>query len=67
MWGNMVTQLKAKTKNKPPATLLASLDLIRSAYRNPTQHPEALYDIDSAQDLFGVCIDVIGKMAGELP
>ena len=66
MWANMVEQLKAKTRNKPPATLLNSLDLIRSAYRNPTQHPEATYEIDSSQDLFGVCLDVIGKMGSEL-
>lgn len=66
MWGDMLDQLKAKTKNKPPATLLISLDLIRSAYRNPTQHPQETYEIDSAQDLFGVCLDVIGKMTEEL-
>lgn len=66
MWGPMVDQLRAKTKNKPPEPLLSSLDLIRTAYRNPTQHPEALYEIDSAQDLFGVCLDVIGKMTDEL-
>lgn len=66
MWANMVDQLKAKTRNKPPATLLNSLDLIRTAYRNPTQHPEATYEIDSAQDLFGVCLDVIGKMGSEI-
>jgi len=66
MWGPMVDQLRAKTKNRPPETLLASLDLIRTAYRNPTQHPEALYEIDSAQDLFGVCLDVIGKMTDEI-
>lgn len=67
MWGPMLDQLRAKTKNKPPESLLSSLDLIRSAYRNPTQHPEAIYEIDSAQDLFGVCLDVIGKMTDELP
>lgn len=66
MWGPMLTQLKTKTKNKPPDTLLSSLDLIRTAYRNPTQHPEAIYEIDSAQDLFGVCLDAIGKMGSEL-
>jgi hypothetical protein len=65
MWAPMLTELKAKTKNAPPTTLIASLDLIRTAYRNPTQHPESIYEIDSAQDLFGVCIDVIGKMASE--
>jgi hypothetical protein len=66
MWGPMVDQLRAKTRNRPPEALLASLDLIRTAYRNPTQHPESLYEIDSAQDLFGVCLDVIGKMSDEL-
>jgi hypothetical protein len=66
MWGPMLTELRAKTRNKPPEALLSSLDLIRSAYRNPTQHPELIYEIDSAQDLFGVCLDVIGKMAHEL-
>ncbi|MDO9359269.1 MAG: hypothetical protein Q7T70_09785 [Polaromonas sp.] len=66
MWAAMLEQLKGKTKNRPGATLLASLDLIRSAYRNPTQHPELTYEIDAAQDLFGVCLDVIGKMAIEL-
>ena len=66
MWGPMLSELKAKTKNRPPDTLLNSLDLIRTAYRNPTQHPEAIYEIDSAQDLFGVCLDVIGKMGREL-
>ena len=67
MWSNMVEQLRAKTRNKPPETLLNALDLIGSAYRNPTQHPETIYEIDGAQDLFGVCIDVIGKMSCELP
>jgi hypothetical protein len=65
MWASMLDQLKAKSKNKPPATLLKTLDIIRDSYRNPTQHPEATYTIDSAQDLFGVCLDVIGKMADE--
>lgn len=65
MWANMIDQLKSKQRNKPPATLLSSLDLIRTAYRNPTQHPEAIYEIDNAQDLFGVCLDVIGKMGDE--
>ena len=66
MWANMLDQLRAKTRNKPPVALLSSLDLIRDAYRNPTQHPEATYEIDSAQDLFGVCLDVIGKMGCEI-
>jgi hypothetical protein len=66
MWANMVDQLRAKRTKKPPAALLDSLDMVRNNYRNPTQHPKKLYDIDEAQDLFGVCLDVIGKMGAEL-
>ena len=66
MWGPMTDQLRAKKRDKPPANLLESLDLVRKAYRNPTQHPEAVYEIDNAQDLMGVCLDLIGKMAVEL-
>ncbi|WP_281188995.1 hypothetical protein [Vibrio harveyi] len=66
MWANMVEQLRTKKTNKPPKALLDSLNMVRENYRNPTQHPEALYTIDTAQDLFGVCIDLIGKMAKEL-
>ncbi|MDT4952303.1 MAG: hypothetical protein QOJ02_441 [Acidobacteriota bacterium] len=63
MWGNMVIGLRAKTRNKPPVILLDSLDMIRRSYRNPTNHPEAVYTLEEAQDLLGVCIDVVNKMA----
>jgi hypothetical protein len=66
MWAQMITQLRAKKTNKPSQVLLDSLDLVRNSYRNPTQHPEAIYDIDQAQDLFGVCLDLISKMTAEL-
>jgi hypothetical protein len=66
MWGPMSAQLRALTSNKPSETILNTLDLVRVSYRNPTQHPEAKYDIESAQDLLGVCIDLINKMASEL-
>lgn len=66
MWGPMTTELRNKSRNKPPTVLLNSLDLVRTSYRNPTQHPDAIYDIESAQDLFGVCLDVLGKMLSEL-
>ncbi|EOK5707145.1 hypothetical protein ACM6U7_004342 [Vibrio vulnificus] len=66
MWGNMLDQLNAMESNKPPEHLLTTLDIIRRVYRNPTQHPQATYETDSAQDLFGVCLDVIGKMGSEL-
>lgn len=66
MWGPMTDQLRTKKSNKPPKTLLDTLDMIRNSYRNPTQHPTATYEIDGAQDLMGVCLDAIGKMANEL-
>lgn len=62
MWGPMIKELKVKKNKKPDMVILNSLDLIRTSYRNPTQHPEVKYDIDSAQDLFGLCIDVLNKM-----
>ena len=66
MWGPMTNELRNKRRNKPPKVILDSLDLVRVSYRNPTQHPDAKYDIDSAQDLLGVCLDLINKMANEL-
>lgn len=67
MWGPMTIELRAKKTNKPSEMILGALDVVRVSYRNPTQHPEAKYDIESAQDLFGVCIDLLNKMAIELP
>jgi hypothetical protein len=65
MWGNMVKQLQSK-KNKDEK-LLQRLDYIRTNYRNPTAHPEDIYTFDTAQDLLGLCIDVINAMGKELP
>ncbi|MCF6132478.1 hypothetical protein [Flavobacterium wongokense] len=66
MWGPMTNELRNKKKPKPDDTILSALDVVRISYRNPTQHPQITYDLDSAQDLFGVCIDLINKMAQEL-
>lgn len=62
MWGPMTIALRSKKTNKPKENILGALDLVRISYRNPTQHPEAIYDIESAQDLLGLCIDLINKM-----
>jgi hypothetical protein len=61
MWFNMVKQMRERTR-RPPESLLSNLDNIRRSYRNPTQHPDAIYDIHEAQDLFGLCIDTINQM-----
>jgi hypothetical protein len=65
MWANMVKQLQSK-KNKD-GKLLQRLDYIRTNYRNPTAHPEDIYTFDTAQDLLGLCIDVINAMGKDLP
>lgn len=50
-------------KKPPPAALLDNLDNIRRSFRNPTQHPDKIYDIQEAQDLFHLCVDVVNRMA----
>ncbi len=62
MWGPMVDSLRKRKKNQLPIPLLDNLDNIRRNFRNPTQHPEKIYDIQEVQDLFGLCVDVINRM-----
>jgi len=62
MWGNMVQDLRTRKKTKKHTALYNNLDNIRYFYRNPTQHPEAIYDIHEAQDLLPLCFEVIGRM-----
>jgi len=61
LWGPM-TEVLAKRRNPPPAELLRNLDNIRLSFRNPTQHPDKIYDIQEAQDLFSLCVDVVNRM-----
>lgn len=62
MWGPIVQDLRNKTKTRKHIALNNHLDNIRVSFRNPTQHPEALYDIHEVQDLLSVCIDVNNRM-----
>lgn len=61
LWGPMVESLR-KRRTPPSAPLLDNLDNIRRSFRNPTQHPDKIYDIQEVQDLFGLCVDVINRM-----
>jgi hypothetical protein len=66
-WGNYTNALKNKTTGKKPnLTIINHLDNIRLSFRNPTQHPDKIYDIEEIQNLFGVCLDVINRMGKEL-
>ena len=63
LWGPMVLALKALTgRQTPDMTCLNNLDNIRVAFRNPTDHPDKIYDIGEAEDLFGLCIEVVNRM-----
>jgi len=65
MWGNMIIGLNKRRDRK--VGLLKRLEYIKDSFRNPTSHPEATYNIEGAQDLLGLCIDVINSMGDELP
>ncbi len=62
MWGPMVKQLREKKRSKPQDALLDVLDRIRVNFRNPTSHPEKIYDTDEVQDLFGLCVDALNRI-----
>lgn len=61
MWYPMVKHLMER-KHLHFGPLLNHLDNIRLSFRNPTQHPDKIYDIQEAQDLFGLCVDVVNRM-----
>jgi hypothetical protein len=65
MWGPMIKALEARSK-PPPKALLDNLDTIRENFRNPTQHPDAIYTSDEAQDLFGLVVPVVNRMVQEI-
>lgn len=67
MWGPMVNDLRKRRKGAPHKVLLDNLDNIRRSFRNPTQHPEAIYNIEEVQDLWGLCVDPVSRMAKILP
>ena len=63
-WGPIVSELRSKTRIS--SLLLNHLDHIRSGFRNPTAHPEKVYDIDEAQDLLSLCVDATNRMMQDL-
>ena len=66
-WGQMTHVLSTKTTGKRPApAILTNLDHIRTNFRNPTQHPDKIYDIQEAQDLFSLCVDAVNRMMPDI-
>jgi hypothetical protein len=66
MWGPIVADLRKRPTGTKYAALYNNLDSIREHYRNPTQHPEKIYDISEAQDLWSLCIEVTNRMTHSL-
>lgn len=62
LWGPIVQALKNHRKAKVHDALNRNLDNIRVSFRNPTQHPDKVYDIHEVQDLWGLCVDAINRM-----
>ena len=62
LWGPMTESMRKKKSTRAPDVLLNSLDNIRRSYRNPTTHPDKMYDIHDAQSLFPLCVDVVNQM-----
>jgi hypothetical protein len=62
LWGPMVDQMRRKKTKRPDDALLDVLDRIRVNFRNPTDHPDAIFDIQEAQELFLACIEAIARM-----
>lgn len=65
MWGAMIQSMKAMPK-RFPEVIINQVDHIRSGFRNPTAHPEKLYDVDEAQDLLSICVDATNRMVQDL-
>lgn len=65
MWPDMIEHLK-KRRDSPPKPLLDNLDNIRFNFRNPTQHPDARFDLDEAQDLLALCIEAVNRTMREV-
>jgi hypothetical protein len=67
MWGPILADFPKHpsvfNKITDSDALFSQLDYIRKQFRNPTQHPEKVYDIEATQDLWGLCTDVITRMA----
>ena len=59
--GGILRDFKKHSK-KPDERILTHLQNIKDNYRNPTNHPELRYDMESAEAVFELCLNSIGLM-----
>lgn len=70
MWNPMIQSIRSKRRfedDEDHMILFDHLDHIRDSFRNPTQHPDKIYDIQEVQELWSLCVDAITRMAKDLP
>mgnify|MGYP003689601143 CR=1 FL=1 len=61
-WGRLTAELKEKQRKPiPDPILLGHLDHMRQRFRNPTDHPEKNYEIEEAEDLIHIAVDIINR------
>ena len=65
-WGPIIADLRKRARTRKYDTLNNHLDNIRVSFRNPTQHPDAEYDIHEVQDLYSICIEVVNRIVKTL-
>jgi hypothetical protein len=54
------------TGNIPKRIIVDHLKNIGQNFRNPTQHPDMIYDIDEVQNLLALCLDVVNRMIKDI-
>jgi hypothetical protein len=61
-WGLLTAELRKKKRApKPDPTMLDHLDHLRTRFRNPTDHPEKVYEIEETEDLVHLAVDIINR------
>jgi hypothetical protein len=61
--------MEANLKRHVPtvdSAITEQLAHIRKRYRNQTQHPRLRYDIEEAQDLFNLCIELVNRLSQDI-
>jgi hypothetical protein len=61
-WGDLEASLKRHVPTIDSA-ITEQLTHIRKRYRNQTQHPRLRYDIEEAQDLFNLCVELVNRLS----
>lgn len=62
LWHDVIEDLRNHKSTCKYEGLYVHLDNIRFEDRNPTQHPEKIWDINEVQNLWNICVEAIERM-----